>query len=96
MKYIIYIDYRSSYKPMFIEYRILNAETIVEAVIESDAIHDPETMYLIRIMEKRGKVEKVESDVEVQNYTAIMEKRSTKWIKTETNHSIKQKTERSG
>lgn len=40
-------------------------------------------------MEKRGKIEKVESDVKAQTYTAIMEKRSTKWAVAETEHSVK-------
>lgn len=89
MKYILYIDYNASYKPMTSEYRTLNAKTIGEAIIEADAIHDQKTMYLIRIMEKRGKIEKVESDVKAQTYTAIMEKRSTKWAVAETEHSAK-------
>ena len=79
MKYVLYIDYRANYKPMYSEYKPLKAKNIKEAIIEADAMHNPETMYLIRIMEKTGKVEKVESDVKAQTYTAIMEKRSTKW-----------------
>ena len=89
MKFVLYIDYRATYKPMTAEYRALNAKTIAEAIIEADAIHNPETMYLIKIMEKSGKVEKVESNVKAQTYTAIMEKRSTKWAAAETNHSAK-------
>lgn len=89
MKYILYIDYSVFYKPMTSEYRTLNAKTIAEAIIEADAIHDQETMYLIKIMEKSGKIEKVESDIKVQTYTAIMEKHSTKWAAAETNHSAK-------
>lgn len=88
MKYVLYIDYSASYKPMTCEYRALNAKNIAEAIIEADAIHDQKTMYLIRIMEKRGKVEKIESDVKAQTYTAFMEKRSTKWAAAETNHSV--------
>lgn len=87
-KFVLYIDYRAS-KPLPFEYRALNAKTVAEAVIEADAIHDHETMYLIRIMEKSGKVEKVESDVKAQTYTAIMEKRSTKWAIFEGYHSVK-------
>lgn len=89
MKYILYIDYRASYKPLTSEYRAMTAKTMAEAIIEADAIHNRETMYLIRIMEKSSKVEKVESDVKAQTYTAIMEKRSTKWAAAETNHSAK-------
>lgn len=45
MKYVLYIDYRASYKPMYSEYRPMNAKTMAEAVIEADATHDSETMY---------------------------------------------------
>lgn len=89
MKYIVYIDYRASYKPLTVEYRALSAKTIAEAVFEADAIHDPESMYLVQIMEKSGKVEKVSSDVKALAYTAIMEKRSTKWAMPESKHSAK-------
>jgi len=36
-------------------------------------------MNLIRILEKTGTPEKVDSDIKVQMYTAILEKCSTKW-----------------
>lgn len=88
MKYVLYIDYRASYKPMYCEYHPMNAKTIAEAIIEADAIHDPETMYLIQIMEKTGKVEKVGGGVKVQAYKAFMEKRSTKWAAREQPHSV--------
>lgn len=96
MKYVLYIDYRASYKPMYSEYRPMNAKTIAEAIIEADAVHDSETMYLIRIMEKNGKVEKVESDIKAQAYKAIMEKRSTKWTAEEQDHSVKHFTAKFG
>ena len=89
MKYVLYIDYRASYKPMYSEYRLMNAKTMAEAVIEADATHDSETMYLIQIMEKTGKVEKVGGGVRAQTYKAIMEKRSTKWAAREQAHSVK-------
>lgn len=88
MKYVLYIDYQASYKPMTCEYQALSAKNIADAIIEADAWYNPKTMYLIRIMEKRGKVEKVESDVKAQTYTAIMEKRSTRWTWAVTNHSV--------
>ena len=89
MKYIVYIDYRTDYKPMKSEYRVLNAKTISEAIIEVDAIHDPRTMYLVQIMNKSSKVERVSSDLKASAYTSIMEKRSTRWAAPETNHVVK-------
>lgn len=89
MKYVLYIDYNASYKRMTWEYRAMTAKNIAEAIIEADAIYNQDTMYLIRIMEKRGKLEKVASNVKAQTYTAIMEKRSTKWLAMENNHNVK-------
>lgn len=89
MKYVLYIDYRASYKPMYSEYRPMDAKNMAEAVIEADKAHNPETMYLIRIMEKDGKVEKVGGGIKAQTYTAIMEKRSTKWAAEGRDHSVK-------
>lgn len=68
MKYVLYIDYRATYKPMYSEYRPMEAKTLAEAIVEADATHNPETMYLIRIMEKTGRARKVESDVKAQAY----------------------------
>ena len=96
MKYVLYIDYRASYKPMTYEYRPMNAKNIAEAIIEADAVHDTKTMYLIRIMEKSGKVEKIASDIKAQSYEAIMEKRSTKWTSEVQGHRVKHFTAKFG
>lgn len=86
MKYVMYIDYRKVGK---IEYLPLNAKAIGEAIVEADEMHNPDTMYLIRLMEKDGKCEKVESDLKAQVYTAFMEKRSSKWAHFEGEHSAR-------
>ena len=96
MKYVLYIDYSASYKPMTSEYRPMSSKNIEEAIIEADAVHNPETMYLIRIMEKTGKVEKVESDIKAQSYKTILEKRSTKWTAEGRDHSVKHFTAKFG
>ena len=88
-QYVLYIDYRAEYKPCTCEYRELEAKNMAEAIVEADNIHDADTMYLVRIMEKSGKVEKVESNVKAQTYKAIMEKRSTKWANIERVHCVK-------
>ena len=74
MKYILYIDYKANSGKSY-EYRAMTAKNLIEAITEADEIHNPETMYLIRIMEKIGKVEK-ENNYKVQYYKAIMCKRS--------------------
>lgn len=83
MQYVLYIDYQSSYKSFAYEYRPLKAKSLSFAILEADAIHDMDTMYLIRIMAKSGIVQKVQSDVKVQTFLCVLEKRSTKWISSD-------------
>ena len=95
MKYIVYIDYNAFYKPMTYAYIVLKAKSLEAAVAEADEIFDHKRMNLIRILEKTGKSEQVESDIKVQMYTAILEKCSTKWTEF-TNHKalhLKTKTD---
>lgn len=96
MKFVLYIDYRASCKPMYSEYRPMKAKTLVEAIVEADAIHNFETMYLIRIMEKSGRARKVASDVKANVYEAILEKRSTKWAAMDRKHSVNHFTAKFG
>lgn len=86
-QYVLYIDYRVNHKPPY-EYLLMDAENLQEAIVEADKIHNVDTMYLVRLMEKSGKVEKVESGLKAQTYKAMMEKRSTKWAKMETSHEV--------
>ena len=88
MKYVLYIDYRANYKPLTSEYRKLKAKTLADAILEADAQYNSDTMYLMRIMVKDGKVEKVESDIKRTAYRAELERR-TRWAKMEgANHSV--------
>lgn len=76
MKYVLYIDYRAIETKGY-EYRAMTAKNFKEAIEEAEKIYDPETMYLIRIMEKEGKVY-TENGCKNQNYRAIECKRSCK------------------
>lgn len=96
MKYILYIDYQVGHKSSSYEYRPLSAKTEFKAIAEADAIYDPDTMYLIRIMQKDGKSQQVESNVKSQAFTAVMEKRSTKWAACDTDHRVNHYTAKYG
>ena len=87
MKYILYIDYSASYKPMTSEYLKLDAKTLSDAILEADAQYNPNTMYLMRIMVKDGKAEKVESDIKRTAYRAKFERR-TRWTETNAEHIV--------
>ena len=73
MKYILYIDYKATSGKIY-EYKEMTAKTLIEAIGEADKIYNPETVYLMKILEKSGKVEK-ENGYKVQLYKAIMCKR---------------------
>ena len=88
MKYVLYIDYRANYKPLTSEYRKLEAKTLSDAILAADSQYNPDIMYLMRIMVKDGKAEKVDSDIKRTAYRAELERR-TRWAKTEQlNHSV--------
>lgn len=88
MKYVLYIDYCADYKPLTYEYKGLEAKTLSGAILEADAQYNPDTMYLMRIMVKDGKAEKIESDIKCTPYRAEYERR-TRWTKIEgVNHSV--------
>lgn len=88
MKYVLYIDYSASYKPMTSEYRKLEAKTLSDAILEADAQYNQDTIYLMHIMVKAGKAEKVESDIKRTEYRAELERR-TRWAKAEgIDHSV--------
>ena len=87
MKYVLYVDYRASYKPLASEYRKLEAKTLSDAMLEADAQYNPDTIYLMRIMVKDGKTEKVESDIKRTAYRAELERR-TRWAETNAEHVV--------
>lgn len=58
-KFVLYIDRNACAKVPY-EYRELKAQNITEAMIEADKMMQDDPYYLIRIMEKAGKVKPVE------------------------------------
>lgn len=79
-KFIAYIDYKAGYKAdcgKDFEYVPLNAKSLIEAIAEVDTMWN-DKIYLIRIMQKDGKIEKVE-DYKTERYKAILCRRSYGW-----------------
>ena len=87
MKYVLYIDYRANYKPLTSEYRKLEAKTLSDAILEADKQYNSDTIYLMRIMVKDSKAEKVESDIKRTAYRAKFERR-TRWTETNAEHVV--------
>lgn len=78
MKYVIYKDYSTGMHHIGYEYIGIEAKTDFEAIETADKMWDSEKLYLIRIMKKNGKIEKMEDGWKRQYYIAVMCKRSNK------------------
>ncbi len=83
MKFVIYTDYKASYKPMTYSYKAIEAKTIEEAIETADKMWNPETCYLMNIMKKTSKImNHLDCPVKYEEYTAILTKRSDNWHRT--------------
>ena len=81
MKYVLYVDYRDvcqlldeDCQFMINAYSVMKAQTIAEAMSEADGKFNPDTMELVKIMEKGN---------EPRTFKAIMERDSNGWQKAE-------------
>lgn len=79
-KYVLYIDRNATAKVPY-EYRELTAQNITDAMIEADKMMQDDPYYLIRIMEKSGKVKPVDgcSGWKQVPYKAVFCSRSHGW-----------------
>lgn len=50
-KYIVAIDYSANYKPMTIDYKVLEADNLLDAMSEAESYLDTEKVYLLNIMQ---------------------------------------------
>lgn len=53
-KYIACLDYKASYSPLTLEYKVLNATNILDAMNEAERYLDKEKVYLITVMERKS------------------------------------------
>lgn len=81
MKFVIYVDYQTSYKPNEFLYKEIEAKTLEEAIETADKMWNPSWHYLMNIMKKSSKVIKGDG-FKYEEFTAIMTKRSTNWHRT--------------
>lgn len=55
-KYVVTIDYRATYKPLTLEYKAVEADSILDAMRAADELFNTEQVYLLKIKEKTGRV----------------------------------------
>ena len=80
MTYLLYKDYLTGEHHIGYSHEIMNAKTDFEAIEEADKAWQEEggkeKLYLMRIMKKNGKVQKMDDGWKKQIFTAVMCKRS--------------------
>lgn len=79
--FVLYFDYMTEATKSY-EYLEMDAKDLEEAIEEADRLYydNDQPIYLTRIMKKDGKPYKVDG-IRVQNYTAMLCKRSRGWHK---------------
>ena len=86
-KYIVAIDYSANYKPMTIDYKMLKAENLLDAMNEAEQYMDKETVYLLKIMKRSGAAHKVKGvDAREATYTDVLTNRGNGWHNTDAAH----------
>lgn len=78
VKYILYIDFMSGVDPVGYKYIPLESDNLISAIDEADKVFDGGRHYLIRILEKSGKVTVVDG-CRVVPFTAVLCRRSYGW-----------------
>ena len=72
-EYIVAIDYSANYKPMTIDYKMLKAENLLDAMNEAEQYMDKETVYLLKIMKRSGAAHKVKGvDAREATYSDVL------------------------
>lgn len=86
-EYIVAIDYSANYKPMTIDYKMLKAENLLDAMNEAEQYMDKETVYLLKIMKRSGAAHKVKGvDAQEATYTDVLTNRGNGWHNTDAVH----------
>ena len=86
-EYIVAIDYRANYKPLTIDYKMLKAENLLDAMNEAEQYMDKETVYLLKIMKRSGAAHKVKGvDAREATYTDVLTNRGNGWHSTDVAH----------
>ena len=87
--YIVAIDYRATYKPMTTDYKVLEADNLLDAMSEAESYLDAEKVYLLNIMQADKASHKVKGmpGVKENTYTSILTNRGSGWHRTDAAHS---------
>lgn len=78
MKYVALIDYMANKGNNGFDFIALEAKNETQAIIEADHMMNDD-IYLIKLMKKTGKAEKIETGIKATKYTSILVRRRHNW-----------------
>lgn len=83
--YIVAIDYRATYKPMTTDYKVLEADNLLDAMSEAESYLDTEKVYLLNIMQadKAGHKVKGLPGIRENTYIDQITNRGNGWHRTD-------------
>lgn len=81
MKYLIMIDYKADKGNNGFEYKEIDVKDVTEAILEADHMINDDDIYLIKLLKKAGKAEKVEGcgDLKATPYKSFLVRRRYNW-----------------
>lgn len=88
-KYIACLDYKASYAPLTLDYKVLNAANILDAMNEAEQYLDKEKVYLITVMERKSSKPAAGwmRGTKVGTYRDVLTNRGYGWHSTDEAHS---------
>ena len=88
-EYIVAIDYLAKYKPMTIDYKMLEADNLLDAMSEAEQYMDEDKVYLLNILQANKAAHKVKGlpGIKENVYTDILTNRGSGWHRTDAAHS---------
>lgn len=88
-KYITCLDYKASYAPLTLDYKVLNAANILDAMNEAEQYLDKEKVYLITVMERKSSKPAAGwmRGTKVGTYRDVLTNRGYGWHSTDEAHS---------
>lgn len=79
MKYLILIDYKANKGNNGFDYKEIDVKDVTEAIITADRMINDNDIYLIKLLKKAGKTEKIEDGIKATPYKSFLVRRQHNW-----------------
>ena len=84
MTYLALIDYKANKGNNGFDYKEIEAKNVVEAILVADHMINNDDIYLIKLMKKEGKAEKIGGGIKATKFKSFMVRRQCNWHASDT------------